>query len=256
MTVLAKVEKLSVAYGPHVVLRDVTLGVRAGEILALVGPNAAGKTTLLRALAGVLPATNGRIERALRPAEVAYLAQSEPLPPEWTALEVIELGRVPHRGFWERQHPGDRQAVQRAMLATETQDIAERRILTLSGGQRQRVALARALAQDPRLLLLDEPTTHLDLRHQLDMFGRLRSLARRGVGVVAIVHDLTLAAHADRCAILSRGRLAALGTPKSVLEPPLIREVFGADVEVLSTRNGRVVIVPSNDRALSEEELS
>jgi iron complex transport system ATP-binding protein len=244
MTTVARTEGLSVSLGRHRVLYDVTLDVRAGEVLALIGPNAAGKTTLLRALACIIAPATGRVERMVSSTEVAYLAQSEPLPPDWAALEVVELGRVPHLGFWEHPRHTDEQAVREAMLVTNTRHIASRRIATLSGGQRQRIALARALAQEPKLLLLDEPTTHLDLRHQLETFALLRDEARRGV---AVVHDLGLAAHADRCAVLSSGALAALGTPNEVLTPALIFEVFGARVDVVPDRNGRIMVVPTLD---------
>jgi iron complex transport system ATP-binding protein len=185
------------------------------------------------------------VSTSVAPADAAYLAQSEPLPAEWTAIDVVELGRVPHLGFWGRQGHADEEAVREAMMVTRTDEIAHRRVRTLSGGQLQRVALARALAQEPRLMFLDEPTTHLDLRHQIETFALLRSEAARGVSTVTIVHDLALAAHADRCAVLSRGELVALGPPGAVLVPSLIRDVFEATVDVFRARDGRVVVVPS-----------
>lgn len=247
MSVLLRVVNFGVRHGTHAAVHDVTLDVQCGEVLAILGPNAAGKTTLLRGLAGLLDPTGGSVERHVEPFEIAYLAQSEPLPAEWTALEVVKLGRAPRLGSWRRLGDADERATRSAMRITRTLDLANRRIATLSGGQRQRVALARALAQEPRILLLDEPTTHLDLRHQLDVIALLRSESRRGVTSVAVVHDLALAGHADRCAVLSHGRLVALGAPKDVLRPALIREVFGAAVDVLPGRDGRIVVVASLD---------
>jgi iron complex transport system ATP-binding protein len=244
MSALIETKDLEVRYGAHRALSRVSLEVRHGELLAVVGPNAAGKTTLLRALAALIVPTRGTVTSAVTPAEAAYLAQSEPLPGEWTALEVVELGRVPHLGFWGQRRRADDEAVSEAMLATRTDGIAHRRVRTLSGGQRQRVALARALAQEPRILFLDEPTTHLDLRHQIETFALLRNEATRGVSTVAVVHDLALASLADRCAVLSRGELVALGPPADVLEPALVRDVFDAAVEVMRSRDGRIVIVP------------
>lgn len=244
MSTLIEAQDLEVSYGTHRAVSRVSLAVRRGEVLAVVGPNAAGKTTLLRALASLIAPTRGTVTSTVAPAEAAYLAQSEPLPSEWTALDVVELGRVPHLGFWGQRTNADDEAVRGAMLATRTDGIAHRRIRTLSGGQRQRVALARALAQEPRVLFLDEPTTHLDLRHQIEVFALLRSEAARGVSTVTVVHDLALASLADRCAVLSRGELVALGPPADVLDPELVREVFDATVEVMRSRDGRIVIVP------------
>ncbi len=245
VVVLARALGVSLAGTP--VLEGVSLDVVAGEVLAIVGPNAAGKTTLLRALADVVPLSSGSIVRRVEPSDVAYLSQSEPLPAEWTVREVVELGRVPRLGLWQRPGPCDARAAHQAMLDTGIANLATRRISTLSGGQRQRVALARALAQEPKLLLLDEPTTHLDLGHQLDTLALLKEGALRGVATIVVVHDLGLAGHADRCAVLSRGRLVALGTPKDVLTQALIGEVFGARVEILESSDGGVVIVPSLD---------
>jgi iron complex transport system ATP-binding protein len=244
MTTLLCARNVEASYGRTKALASISLDVHAGEVLAILGPNAAGKTTLLKVLAGVLAPDGGTVERPAL-GDVAYLAQLEPLPPAWTVRALVELGRFPRRGAWARLHAQDHEAVDRALSTTHTLDLATRRIASLSGGQRQRVALARALAQEPRLLLLDEPTTHLDLRHQVEVLNVLRAEARRGVGVVTIVHDLGLAAHADTCAVLREGRLVAVGSPKDVLRPELIRHAFATEVEVLSPGDGRIAIVPS-----------
>ena len=221
----------------------VTLVARPGEVLALLGPNGAGKTTLLKMLAGLLAPRSGTVE-ASPSRSVAYLAQGEPLPLDWTAREVVELGRLPHRGLLRRHTLSDRAAVDQAMVSTSTTQFAERLVLTLSLGQRQRVALARALAQEPGTLLLDEPASHLDLRHQVALMATLRAQADRGASVVVVVHDLGLAAHADRCVLFSVGRIAADGPSRAVLRPDILCEVYGTDFETLHGEHGRTLVVP------------
>ncbi len=248
MTPILRAGGLCASFGDKVGVEGIDLEVHEGEMVAVLGPNAAGKTTLLRLLAGVLTPDQGRVDRPGRLADVAYLAQSEPWPEEWTAREIVLLGRFPRTGAWGRHRPEDLAAVRTAMTATRTLELASRRIGTLSGGQRRRVALARALAQEPKLLLLDEPTAHLDLRHQIEAFGVLRKEAERGVGIVVSLHDLSLAAHADRCAMVSNGKLVELGAPQTVLRPSLIRDVFEVDVDVLSHGGGRISVVPTIDR--------
>ncbi|HWG85252.1 MAG TPA: ABC transporter ATP-binding protein, partial [Deinococcales bacterium] len=172
------------AYGREAVLHDVSLALHAGEVVALIGPNGAGKSTLLKALAGIIRPRWGRVSAPEpRARSVAYLAQAEPLPPEFTAREVAALGRLPHQGLWGRETPVDDAAVRRAMERTGTLRLAGRMVGELSGGERQRVALARALAQEPRVLLLDEPTNHLDLAHQEGLLALLREEAAQGLSV-------------------------------------------------------------------------
>jgi iron complex transport system ATP-binding protein len=245
VTPLLAVDDVRFSYGSLAVLSGVTFAVQPGEILALVGPNGVGKTTLLKVLAGLRAPCSGRVTVFTQgPATMAYLAQSEELPPDWSVREVVELGRLPYVGRWRHLQPQDDRAVRWAMHRMEILPLASRLIATLSGGERQRVALARALAQESRALLLDEPTAHLDLCHQVDLFRALRAEAARGVGVVAVMHDLGFAAQADRCVIISRGTVRADGPPVQVLRPDLLREVFGTDVEVLRTSDDRIVIAP------------
>jgi len=232
-------------FGRADVLRSISMDVREGEFVALLGRNGSGKTTLLRILAGVLKPTKGEVEVNAAHAGVAYLAQNSLLPTDWTARELVELGRLPRRGFWRALQRDDFKAVCQAMESTGTLSLGKHRLSTLSGGEQQRVALARALAQEPQALLLDEPTNHLDLRHQMDTLSVLRAQASRGVAVIAVMHDLTLAALADRCVILSAGVVVASDSPSKVLRPELLQRVFGAQVEVLQTPNGRVVVAPS-----------
>lgn len=245
MTVLLTASDLHFAYGRRSVLAGVSLQVHAGEIVALLGPNGAGKTTLVKLLAGLLTPQTGRLQAPEpRASTVAYLAQADALPMDWTVREVVGLGRLPHTGWWRGLGAEDHAAIARALDQTGTTALAERMTGALSGGERQRVALARALAQEPLVLLLDEPTTHLDLRHQVELWQALRTAAGRGVAVVAVLHDLRWAAEADRCALLSGGVVHAIGPPAAVLQPQLLREVFHTEVEVLHTRDGRIVVAP------------
>jgi iron complex transport system ATP-binding protein len=246
MNGLMKVEGLSFSYGKNMVLGNINLEFAAGEMVALLGPNGAGKTTLLKLLAGLLKPQHGSIQTPEPKSQhIAYLAQSEPLPLEFTALEVVKLGRIPHQGFWGRETKADLGAVECAMRSTDALAFSNRQIAALSGGERQRVALARALAQDPKVLLLDEPTNHLDLAHQAE----LMVLLGNAVGsilqtVVMVVHDLNLAALANRCVLIAGGSIIADGTPELVLRPKILEEVYQTKLEVLRAGDGRVVVIP------------
>jgi iron complex transport system ATP-binding protein len=233
---------LRVSYGSRVVLSQVSLSVAKGEIVALVGPNGAGKTTLLKALAGLIAPMSGSVHG---PAELksAYLAQAEEAPLDWSARAVVELGRLPYVGFWRALSALDHAAVESAMKRTATLPFAERVLGALSGGERQRVMLARALAQEPCLLLLDEPTSHLDIRHRAELLRALRSEAERGVSSVVVLHDLTLAGHADRCILLSDGAVLADDTPGVVLRADLLSTVYGTAIEVVQAASGRRAIL-------------
>jgi iron complex transport system ATP-binding protein len=246
VTKLISVENLSFAYGQNIVLEKINLEFEAGEFVALIGPNGAGKTTLLKLLAGLLKPRVGSIQTPEPKSQhIAYLAQSEPLPLEFTALEVVKLGRIPFQGFWGRETKTDLGAVECALRSTDALAFAHRQIAALSGGERQRVALARALAQDPKILLLDEPTNHLDLAHQAE----LMVLLRNSVGsilqtVIMVVHDLNLAALASRCILISSGMVLADGTPEQVLQPGILEDVYRTKLETLRSSDGRVVVIP------------
>lgn len=235
----------SFSYRNQLVLDGVNFAVSSGELVALVGPNGAGKTTLLKILAGLLKPQAGTLRGAEpRAKRVAYLAQGENLPLEWTASEVVRLGRIPHQGLWGAATQADEDAVQNALKVTKTVEFADRKLESLSGGERQRVALARALAQQPQLLLLDEPTNHLDVTHGADLLRVLRDSALKGLGVVLVLHDLNLAALCDRVALLHSGRIKASGPPNSVLEPEILEDAYGAGLVRAVLPSGRVVVVP------------
>ncbi len=241
---------------------DVELAV--GEVLALTGPNGAGKSTLLRLLAGELDPTRGAVELCGRPLARlghgerarlrAVMPQETVLQFAFTVREVVEMGRHPHRGAGAER---DGEAVESAMRWTEVQELEVRTFPTLSGGERSRTTLARVLAQEAPILLLDEPTAALDIRHQERAMTVARSFADSGGAVVAVLHDLNLAAaYADRIALLDGGRIAGLGSPWAVLREDLLGSVFGHPVTVTRSPSGDVpLVVPARlDRGAAEPE--
>jgi len=242
---MLKVEKLSVSYGQRRVLHNVSLQVNSGEVTALIGPNGAGKSTLVRAVSGVIPLdggtirTNGDNLAVMPPMQRArYLAvvpQAVSLPPAFTVWETVLMGRTPYLNFLGQTSASDEDVVRRALQRVEALDLAERRVGELSGGEQQRVLLARALAQSTPILLLDEPTAHLDLQHQVSLMETVRQLAHRdGLAVLIALHDLNLAArYADRVALLVQGEIKAMGTPRQVLTSALISAAYHLPVQVV-----------------------
>jgi cobalamin transport system ATP-binding protein len=255
------------ADGSLEVLRGVDLRLEQGELLALLGTNGSGKTTLLRVLAGTLRSASGSIElfgrplaefsRAALARQVAVLPQSLELPGGFRAGELVEMGRAPHAQRRFGPSRADEEAVERAMVDADALDLAHRHIEELSGGERQRVLVAMALAQEPDLLLLDEPTLHLDLAHQVALLNAINRLRlRRGLAVVAVLHDLNLAAaFAPRVALLSSGVVVADGDPASVLTTERVRETFGVAVEEAYTeaRDRVLAVRPGTRRAVPTE---
>ena len=225
-------------------LADLTFEIGTGEIVGVLGPNSAGKTTLIRLLTRVLAPDAGGIlleGRPLphwRPAELARRVAVVPqgAPPEFpfTVEELVLMGRYPHAPERYFESPADRESARVAMQATSVLELAAQRLDSLSGGERQRAAVARALAQEPRLLVLDEPTAHLDLRYQAETAALLRRLNReRGVTILLVSHDLNLAAEVcDRLLLLAAGRQVAVGAPEAVLSETLLAAAFGCEVTV------------------------
>jgi iron complex transport system ATP-binding protein len=263
---LLAVDGVSVAYrrGSRLIeaVKHVSLSVLAGEVVGLVGPNGSGKTTLIRAITGGLKPSAGRIElegedvnrlpQAERARRVAVVPQNAALPDAFNALEVVLMGRTPYLRFLQNETSHDIEAARRAMEQTSTWDLADRAMGELSGGERQRVVLARALAQDTPLLLLDEPTAHLDIGHQGATLGLVRRLCvNEAKGVLAVVHDLTLAAqYCDRLVLLKDGEVAAEGACESTLRQDVLERVYGARVVVFAHPDtGRPVVAPSPDGA-------
>jgi iron complex transport system ATP-binding protein len=239
----------TVRYGSVEVLRVGTLKLEAGEFVAIAGPNGAGKSTLLSLLAGLAAPSSGACLWADRPAHewnrrdfarrVAVVRQAEPAAFPFTAEEVIYMGRMPHRAGM-KETVQDHAAVDKAMAATGVEPFRGRDFRTLSGGEKQRVLLASALAQEPEVLLLDEPSAHLDLHYQLSLHKLLRDLRANGLLVVAATHDLNLAAaYADRLVVLDKGRIRADGAPGVVLDSRLIEDVFRIRAEMHYRTSGQ-----------------
>jgi len=242
---MLKINILSVAYGPHAVLHEINLQLAPGEVLGLIGPNGAGKTSLIRAISGVLQPQSGSIhikDRALnsyneseRARLLAVVPQSAQLPPAFTVWECVALGRTPHLNWLGQLGDKDRAKVEWALQVSEIAGLKERRAGELSGGEQQRVLLARALAQDCPILLLDEPTAHLDLHHQVAMLGLVARMAKdQQLTVLVAMHDLNLAAlYADRLALLVDGQIRAIGTPTEVLTSENLQSAYQVPLRVL-----------------------
>jgi iron complex transport system ATP-binding protein len=227
-----------------VVVHGVTLEVREGEFLGMIGPNGSGKTTLLRCLGRVLPPSRGRVRLhgkdmyRMDPLEVARCVATVPqeshMAFDFTAMDIVHMGRYPYGSRFSLSDDGDMEAVRRAMKATETWGLRDRTVTELSGGEKQRVVLARALAQGPRILLLDEPTSHLDVRNQIHMLDMIAGMNRSSrLTVIAVFHDLNMAArYCGRVAMMKEGRIVVEGAVKDVMTEKRIGDVFGVRSEV------------------------
>ena len=239
------VDNISFGYDPAVpVVRDVSLTVRSGEFLSLVGPNGSGKTTLLRLLDRIFIPHRGSIllgdqplakfSRTAIARRIAFVPQDNSVQFPFTAAEIVLMGRAPHSGGMAFENAHDRDIAREMMRLTDVTGFANQPVTNLSGGERQRVFIARALAQQPEIILLDEPNAHLDIAHQVDMFRIIKRLnTESGLTVLSVSHDLNLAAaYSDRIAMMVGGAFAALGTPAEVLTRERIHQVFRTPVIV------------------------
>jgi len=268
-----RAEDLALAYGPVEVVHDVSLDVPEGEITAIIGANASGKSTLLRGLARLLKPRrgavylDGKLIHRMNTREVAtrlgLLPQSPVAPDGITVGDLVGRGRYPHQGLLRARTAGDETAVAAALEATRTADLADRRVHDLSGGQRQRAWVAMALAQETDLLLLDEPTTFLDINHQVELLDLLADLNRAGKTIVVVLHDLNLACrYAHRIVAMKAGSVVAEGVPEELIDPGLVRAVFGLDCEVIEDPvSGAPLVVPRGrarprDRVTAEGVIS
>ena len=267
---------LSAGYGEATVLDGLTLAIPPGKITVIVGANACGKSTLLRTLSRLLPARRGKVlldgksihhlpSREL--ARTLGLLPQSPIAPEGIAVsDLVSRGRHPHQGLFSRWRREDDEAVAAALAATKTEDLAERPVDELSGGQRQRVWIAMALAQETDLLLLDEPTTFLDISHQIEVLDLLTDLNQtRGTTVVMVLHDLNLAArYADHLVAMANGRLHVAGPPEAVLTEENVRQVFGLQSRIVTDpTSGRPTMLPigrhrmiAQDRPATNEDFA
>jgi iron complex transport system ATP-binding protein len=243
---MLEIQSLSVGYGARLVLHAINLHIQPGEILALIGPNGAGKTTLIRAVSGVIRPRWGILRAggedlagmnaAQRARKMSVVPQARNLPEMYTVWQTVLIGRTPYLGWLGQPSERDRERVHWALERTETLELAERHIGELSGGEQQRVLLARALAQETPILLLDEPTAHLDLHHQTTLLDLVYALTRENhLTVLMALHDLNLAAiYADRVALLVDGRLQAVGTPVEVLTAERLSQAYRLSLHVIS----------------------
>lgn len=251
MTASLSTTGLEVDLGGVPVLRGIDLSLATGRWINVIGPNGAGKTTLLRAVLGAVEFrgeihVNGSssVDPMQRARAIAYVPQTPVIPPGVLVFDYVLLGRTPHRGVFGADSPADVELAHSVLSRLDLGDFASREVVSLSGGERQRVVMARALVQEPSVLLLDEPTTALDLGHQqgvLDLVDELRR--ERGLSVLATLHDLTLAArYGDELAVLAGGRIVATGAPSVVLSESLIATHFNAHVRIIEDVDGPVIV--------------
>jgi len=256
---MLELNNLTVAYGDTIAIDEVSFSVSSGEILALIGPNGVGKTTLIRAVSGVVPIHSGSINFfdqdllamtiGARAKVLSVVPQVRQLGGAFSVYQAVMLGRTPHMSWLG--HPGekDKFAVKQALKHTDLIEFAERQIASLSGGEQQRVLLARALAQDTPVLLLDEPTNHLDLQHQSNLLSLVKKLAQgKHLTVLMAIHDLNLVSlFADKVALLYNGKLHSIGNPAEVMKEEILCEAYQTAVEVIPhPKTGSPIIFPTN----------
>ena len=237
-------ENLQVCYDRAVALDSFDLSIKPGEILTLIGPNGSGKSTALRAMARLHPHSkgtvylDGTVMKTLKSRQIAkvlaFVAQAQALPPDMTVEDLVGRGRTPHHALFAGLSQSDRDAVNESLACTRLTAMRDRSIYALSGGERQRAYLAMALAQQPTLLLLDEPTTYQDIGFQYEVLEMIRDLNRkRGLTIVMVLHDINQAArYSDRLAVLKDGRLQAVGTPDEILTEDRILQIYGMRVRI------------------------
>ena len=257
---IIRIRNLSCGYIKKIVLHNVTFSAKSGEILILVGPNGSGKTTLLRALSGYIKPTGGNIflcgedinqipaHKVAR--KVASVPQNLKVSWPFEVYEVVRLGRFPYRGWISTYKKKDNITIKNALKTTGVWNLRNRRIDTLSGGEFQRVIIAKALAQTPKVLLLDEPVAHLDIKHKINILDLIDKYAKSGITCILSLHDLNLAGlYADRIVLLNEGEVFALGSPTSILTKKNIEEVYKTKVEVKKIdKSGKYIIIPISDR--------
>ncbi|MBN1545115.1 MAG: heme ABC transporter ATP-binding protein, partial [Syntrophaceae bacterium] len=244
MNPILQANNLSFSYNGNRVLTDIRFDVERGDFLGLIGPNGSGKTTLLKLIDGILLPQGGTIHLHGKPLGkmtrndlakiIAVVPQAPPMIFPFTVREVILMGRTPHLGRWRFEGARDLSAMENAMAETDTMALADRPMDRLSGGEFHRVLIARALAQEPQILLLDEPTAYLDIRHQVDFFNLLQSLNKeQGLTVIAVTHDINLASfYCNRIVLLNDGEIQAIGHPDAVVTEANIQAVYETPVIV------------------------
>ena len=236
-----ELQSVGIAYGRNVVVKDLTFQVMPGEMVGLIGPNGSGKSTIIKAISRVISLYSGKIlldgkdvfkmPRGDLARSLGVVPQMSILPSAFTAFEVVLMGRNPHLGLLQYEGARDLAITWRAMEMTATHSLAERKVGELSGGEIQRIVIARVLTQEPKSILLDEPTANLDIRHQVEILDLIKNLClENNLTVVVALHDLNLASqYCDRLILINNGRVHAQGTPEEVINSRNIKEVYGAD---------------------------
>lgn len=261
---MININSLDVYYANKQVLKNISIEIKAGEIFALVGPNGAGKTTLIRAISGVVSRKNGqilidgkdanRLNQNERSRYVAVVPQARDLPAFFTVYQTVLIGRTPYLNWLGQPSEKDHHIVKEALRMTQIEDIAGRLVGDLSGGEQQRVLIARALAQDASIWLMDEPTTHLDFRHQSHILNAVKNLViERNLAIFMVVHDLNLVgSYADRVAIMANGEIITCGNPREVLTEDILSGVFNVPVHVIShPKTGLPIVLPNGHNGKS-----
>lgn len=236
-------QNLSIGYHGKVIVKDVSFSIPHGKITALLGPNGCGKSTLLKALSRTVKPISGNVLWQNKDIHsiaqkgyarlLAMLPQVQPIPEGLTTFDLISYGRSPHNGFWGRLSHKDKEIINAVMAASGVSDLADKLVSELSGGQRQRVWLAMTLAQETPYILLDEPTTYMDLNHQVELLTHLRTLNQQGKTIVTVLHDINQAArYCDHLMVMHKGKLVAQGRPEQVISQALLKDVFEVDAQI------------------------
>lgn len=253
---ILQAEGLSIRLGGRQILRGIDLSVQSGKRTAVIGPNGSGKSTLLKALAGLLHPSAGRVFFARQDIRsygkrqlarhIAILPQSSSAPRDLTVRDLVDYGRFPHRDWLGRSSGGDKAIVDWALAQTGLLRFAKRLLCTLSGGERQRAWIAMALAQQPSVLFLDEPTTYLDVAHQLEVMQTIEDLNKsQAISVVMVLHDLNHAArYADEAIVVKDGGVCAQGKPKQIIDLALLERVFKVKAELFKNERGESLFIP------------
>lgn len=242
---IIQAHSVDVGYGASPIVKGLSFAPPAGKVTALIGPNGCGKSTLLKALAGIIRPSAGsvsvdgntlpRLKNQELARRVSFLPQVLPIPEGVSVRQLIAYGRSPHNSFWGRLSGADKGHVDKAIKRMELEALADRPLSDLSGGQRQRAWLAMVLAQDTEVVLLDEPTTYLDICHQVELLDLMQDLAREGKTVITVLHDINQACrYADHIAVMRNGILVANGSPTEVMSVDLIRGVFEVQVQIIN----------------------
>ncbi|MBD8571937.1 MULTISPECIES: Fe(3+) dicitrate ABC transporter ATP-binding protein FecE [Pseudomonas syringae group] len=241
---ILQAQQLDIGYGATRIVQDLSFSPPPGKVTALIGPNGCGKSTLLKAFARILTpqagslSLDGKAYRNLSARDlarkVAFLPQVLPIPEGVSVRQLVAYGRSPHNSLWGRLSGADQHSVEQALQRMELETLADRPLSDLSGGQRQRAWLAMILAQDAAIVLLDEPTTYLDISHQVELLDLMRALSAEGKTVITVLHDINQACrYADHLAVMQAGRLVASGTPGDVLNAELVCRVFDVQVQIM-----------------------